>query len=64
MKASEHYFSVVLFITLYKMVLTFESFESWSVIIQMTALEHTLLLVLFVLRQFSEWNLSICPVAN
>ena len=42
MKATEQYFPVVLFITLYKVVLTFE-----SVTIQMQAIEHYYLKVLF-----------------
>ena len=40
MKATEQYFPVVLFIMLYKVVLTFESaHETYSVTIQMKAVE-------------------------
>ena len=48
MKATEQYFPVVLFIMLYKVILTFESVEKYySVIIQMKATEQYFPVVLF-----------------
>ena len=50
MKATEQYFPVVLFIMLYKVVLTFESVnEILSVTIQMKAIEQYFLVVLFIM---------------
>ena len=49
MKADEQYFPVVLFIMLYKVVLTFESvMKSSSVTIQMKATEQYFPVVLFI----------------
>ena len=51
MKAIEQYFPVVLFIMLFKMVLTFESLDqiSYSVTIQMKATEQYFPVVLFIM---------------
>ena len=50
MKATEQYFPVVLFITLYKVVLTFESVdEILSMTIQMKAIEQYFTVVLFIM---------------
>ena len=50
MKATEQYFPVVLFIMLYKVVLTFESSdETLSVTIQMKATEQYFPVVLFIM---------------
>ena len=50
MKATEHYFLVVLFIKLYKVVLTFESVdEIYIVTIQMKATEQYFPVVLFIM---------------
>ena len=50
MKATEQYFPVVLFIMLYKVVLTFESVnEILSVTIQMKAIEQYFPVVLFIM---------------
>ena len=50
MKATEQYFPVVLFIMLYKVVLTFESVnEILSVTIQMKATEQYFTVVLFIM---------------
>ena len=50
MKATEQYFPVVLFIMLYKVVLTLNlSMKSWSVTIQMKASEQYFAVVLFSL---------------
>ena len=46
MKATEQYFSVVLFIMLYKEVLTFESVDE---ILQMKATDKYFLMVLFIM---------------
>ena len=49
MKATEQYFPVILFIMLYKVVLTFESSdETLSVTIQMKATEQYFPVVLFI----------------
>ena len=57
MKATEQYFPVVLFIMLYKVVLTFESVD------EILKCDHSnesywavLSLVLFICQQFSSWN--------
>ena len=48
-KATEQYFPAVLFITLYKMVLTFESVnEIRNVTIEMAAIEQYFHVVLFI----------------
>ena len=48
-KATEQYFPVVLFIMLYKVVLTFESVdEILKLIIQITVPEHHFSVVLFI----------------
>ena len=50
MKATEQYFPVILFIMLYKVVLTFESSdETLSVTIQMKATEQYFPVVLFIM---------------
>ena len=50
MKATEQYFPAVLFIMLYKVVLTFESvMKSLSVTIQMKATEQYFPVVLFIM---------------
>ena len=50
MKATEQFFSVVLFIMLYKVVLTFESVdEILSMTIQMKAVEQYFPVVLFIM---------------
>ena len=50
MKATEQYFPVVLFIMLYKVVLTFESVdEILCVTIQTKAFEQHFLVVLFIM---------------
>ena len=51
MKATEQYFPVVLFIMLYKVVLTFESVDEilQSVTIQMKATEQHFPVVLFIM---------------
>ena len=50
MKATEQYFPVVLFIMLYKVVLTFESVdEILCVTIQTKAFEQNFLVVLFIM---------------
>ena len=55
MKAAEQYFPVVLFIMLYKVVLTFESvIKSKSVTIQMKATEQLIMLCKIVLSLFCE----------
>ena len=51
-KATEQYFTVVLFIMLYKMVLTFESVDEilkCDLNIQMKVIEQSLLVVLFIM---------------
>ena len=49
MKATEKYFPVILFILLYKVVLTFESVEkSYGVTIQMKASEKYFPVILFL----------------
>ena len=64
MKATEQYFPVILFIMLYKVVLTFESSdETLSVTIQMKATEQWFCLLCctrqFKLRQFQLQSLSV-----
>ena len=58
MKATEQYFPVVLFIMLYKVVLTFESVDEilWcgGVTIQMKATERYFPVVLFVFNNFTK----------
>ena len=50
MKATEQYFPVVLFIMLYKVVLTFESVDEIpKLIIQITVPEHHFSVVLFIM---------------
>ena len=49
MKAIEQFFPVVLFIMLYKVVLTFESVDELSVTIQLKAIEHYFPVLLSVL---------------
>ena len=51
MKATEQYFTVVLFIMLYKVVVTFESVDEIlkTVIIQMKATEQYVPVVLFIM---------------
>ena len=51
MKAIEQYFRVVLFIMLYKVVLTFKSVDetAWCVTIQMKAIEQYFHLILFIM---------------
>ena len=49
MKATEQYFPVVLFIMLYKVVLTFETVDALSVTIQMKATEQYFPVVLFIM---------------
>ena len=50
MKATEQYFPVVLFIMLYKVVLTFESVdEILSMTIQMKAIEQYFIVMLFIM---------------
>ena len=52
MKATEQYFPVVLFIVLYKMVLTFESVDEIpkrDLTIQMKVTEQSFLLILFII---------------
>jgi len=60
MKATEQYFPVVLFIMLYKVVLTFESLKlkSLSVKIQMKATERYLPVVIFGFLLLNIWNKS------
>ena len=52
MKATEHYFPVVLYITLYKVVLTIKSIDEilkCNLTIQMKVTEPSLLVVLFIM---------------
>ena len=49
MKAIEQFFPVVLFIMLYKVVLTFESVDELSVTIQLKAIEHYFPVLLFIM---------------
>ena len=52
MKATEQYFPVVLFIVLYKMVLTFESVDEIpkrDLTIQMKVTEQSFLVILFII---------------
>ena len=58
MKATEQYFSVVLFIMLYKVVLTFVSVDEilWCDQMQMKATEQYFWMVPFVYRHFTKWN--------
>ena len=48
MKATDQYFSVVLFVLLYKVLLTFEYVDETLKVIQMKATEQYLHMVLFV----------------
>ena len=60
MKAAEQYFPMVLFIVLYKVILTFESVdEILNVSIQMKATEQYFPVVLFVFRYFTKSNSDI-----
>ena len=60
MKATEQYFPVVLFIMLYKMVLTFESVDdTYCMTIQMKATEQYFPVVLFNVTQGGA-NFSVC----
>ena len=60
MKATEQYFPVVLFIMLYKVVLTFESVnEVLSVTIQMKATEQCFPVMLFIVQIWKCWPLEI-----
>ena len=50
MKATEQYFPLVLFIMLYKMILTIKSWmKSYGMTIQMNSTEQYFLVVLFIL---------------
>ena len=52
MRATEHYFPVVLFIVLYKVVLTFESVDEIpkrDLTIQMKVTEQSFLVILFII---------------
>ena len=54
MKATKQFFSVVLIIMLYKVVLTFESVDEISkcdLTIQMKVTEQSFLVVLFIIKQ-------------
>ena len=57
MKATEQYFPVVLFIMLYKVILTFESVDE---IIQMKAFEQYFTVVLFYYVVQSDSNFWVC----
>ena len=66
MKAIEQYFSVVLFIILYKVVLAFPSEDEILKPDESTVMkaEQWVFVVLFVFQCFEKWYLGIFPALN
>ena len=60
-KATEQYFPVVLFIMLYKVVITFESVDEILKCDQMKPLQQYFQVVLFTCKFFCETGFEICP---
>ena len=58
MKATEQYFPVILFIMMYKLVLTFESVHEILMTIQLKATEQYFPVMLFIMRP--RWFLHSC----
>jgi len=58
----EQYFHVVLFIMLYKVILTFKSVDEALVCDQMKAIELYCHVILFTLM-YSEWYCSLGPLS-